>query len=131
MTWVKKYVIVRRYIERRVVIGTTMIRFYGDLVTMGGGGFGWARFYRVLVPVGGSCVGKAIFIFGRQGVPLHASIAMSDAEEGTIGTSLMVRFPLVPSESLLALETIVVMAGVGVLGRGHGRMSNQGRGGES
>jgi hypothetical protein len=81
--------------------------------------------------VGGSCFGKAIFVFGRQGVPLHACIAMSDAEEGTIGTSLMVCFPPVPSESLLALETIVVMAGVGVLGRGHGRMSSQGRGGES
>ena len=130
MTWVWKYVIVRRYVERRVVIGTTMIRFYESLVTMGGGGFGWARFYQVLVPVGGSCFGKAIFIFGGQGVPLHASIAMSDAEEGTIGTLLMVCFPPVPSESLLALETIVVMAGVGVFGRGHGRMSNQGRGGE-
>ena len=68
MTWVRKYVVVRRYVERRVVIGTTMIRFYAGLVTMGGGGFGWARFYRVLVPVGGSCFGKAIFIFGRQGV---------------------------------------------------------------
>ncbi len=61
----------------------------------------------------------------------HASIAMSNAEAGTIGTFLMVRFPPVPSESLLALETIVVMAGVGVLGRGHGKKSNQGRGGES
>jgi hypothetical protein len=55
---------------------------------------------------------------------------MSDAEEGTIRTSLMVCFPPIPSESLLAVETIVVMAGVGVFGRGHGRMSNQGRGGE-
>ena len=131
MTWVWKYVIVKRYVERRVVIGTTMIRIYEGLLTMGGGGFGWARFYRVLVPVGGGCFGRAIFIFGGQGVPLHASIAMSDAEEGTIGTLLMVRFPLVPSESLLAFETIVVMAGVGVLGQRHGRLSNQGRGGES
>ena len=98
---------------------------------MGGGGFGAAGFYQVLVPVGGSGFGKAIFIVETQGMPLHASIAMSNAEERMIGTSLMVRIPPVPSESLLALETKVVIAGVGVLGWDHDWMSNHGRDRES